>query len=90
MYAAKICAVVVVTNVLGLAIYKAGQRRSGKPTTEALRHGEERENLNRFYETYVEEREKDVKISGVGGRGFGKKEDFRGEGGREKRGKKLR
>jgi len=31
---------VVVTNVLGVAIYKAGQRRSGKPTTEALRHGE--------------------------------------------------
>jgi hypothetical protein len=41
MYAAKICAVVVVTNVLGVAIYKAGR----KPTTEALRHGEQRENL---------------------------------------------
>jgi amino acid transporter len=35
MYAAKICAVVVVTNVLGVAIYKAGR----KPTTEALRAG---------------------------------------------------
>jgi hypothetical protein len=28
MYAAKICAVVVVSNILGMAIYKAGQRRS--------------------------------------------------------------
>jgi hypothetical protein len=28
MYAAKICAVVVVSNILGLAVYKAGQRRS--------------------------------------------------------------
>jgi cytochrome bd-type quinol oxidase subunit 2 len=27
MYAAKICAVVVVTNVLGVAIYKAGRKR---------------------------------------------------------------
>jgi hypothetical protein len=52
MYAAKICAVVVVSNVLGMAIYKAGQRRSHrqeasgvKPTTEALRHGEERERV---------------------------------------------
>jgi len=35
MYAAKICAIVVVTNVLGVAIYKAGR----KPTTEALRAG---------------------------------------------------
>jgi hypothetical protein len=28
MYAAKICAVVVVSNILGLAIYKGGKRRS--------------------------------------------------------------
>jgi amino acid transporter len=28
MYAAKICAVVVVSNMLGIAIYKGGQRRS--------------------------------------------------------------
>ncbi len=28
MYAAKICAVVVVSNILGFVIYKAGQRRS--------------------------------------------------------------
>jgi len=45
IYAAKICAVVVVSNMLGLVIYKGGQRRSGKPATEALRHGEERERI---------------------------------------------
>jgi glutamate:GABA antiporter len=45
MYAVKICAVVVVSNILGLVIYKGGQRRSRKPTTEALRHGEERERV---------------------------------------------
>jgi amino acid transporter len=45
MYAAKICAVVVVSNMLGLVIYKGGQRRSHKPATEALRHGEERERI---------------------------------------------
>src|SRR5215467_2389818 len=30
MYAAKICAVVVVSNILGIAIYKGGQKRSHK------------------------------------------------------------
>jgi amino acid transporter len=35
MYAAKICAVVVVTNVLGVAIYKAGQRRSHRQEASA-------------------------------------------------------
>jgi hypothetical protein len=37
--------VVVVSNMLGLVIYKGGQRRSHKPATEALRHGEERERI---------------------------------------------
>src|SRR5689334_4013938 len=39
MYAAKICAVVVVSNMLGLAIYKAGQRRSHRQ--EAPRAGQD-------------------------------------------------
>jgi hypothetical protein len=33
MYAAKICAVVVLSNVLGLAVYKAGQRRGHRQET---------------------------------------------------------
>jgi L-cystine uptake protein TcyP (sodium:dicarboxylate symporter family) len=38
MYAAKICAVVVVSNILGVAIYKSGQRRSRRQ--EALEDSE--------------------------------------------------
>jgi hypothetical protein len=35
MYAAKICAVVVVSNILGLAIYKGGKRRSHRQDASA-------------------------------------------------------
>jgi amino acid transporter len=37
LYAAKICAVVVLTNALGVIIYRVGQRRRGLPSTPAPR-----------------------------------------------------